>query len=53
MKKFNVLVEENAHFSELYVRHFPREFANSMVNPASVSQWPFENYERVGTEKPG
>ena len=34
LQKLNVLGEENVNFSELYVRHFPREFVNSMVNRA-------------------
>ena len=29
------LSEENVNISELYVRHFPREFANSLVNTTS------------------
>ena len=35
LAKINVFGEENVNFSQFYVRHFPREFANSMVNLAS------------------
>ena len=41
LSKIKFLVEENINFCELYVRHFPREFANSMVNPASVTGFGF------------
>ena len=36
---FYVLGEENVNYSEIYVRHFPRKFANSMVNPTSVYRY--------------
>ena len=46
IKNFNVLSQENINFSEIYVRHFPREFANSMVNTASVQVY-VHNVHRV------
>ena len=35
LAKSNVLGKEHVNFSKLQVRHFPREFANSMVNPGT------------------
>ena len=35
LAKLDFYSEENVNFGELYVRHFPREFANTMVNTAS------------------
>jgi len=34
--KMNVFGEENISFSKLSARHFPPEFANSMMNPVSA-----------------